>query len=572
LKKLIDFSIGIRVSNSATTEETKAVGDAGAANFVAAIQAEVAGLKVQVAALQDTIVNLTHENVILKRRLFGNKTERTDTHEMQLTLGNLLDREKELQKELEKAATAAREAAAAEQTNRPSDPANESKPSKPKGRRDLSASSLPKVPVEIIDPVLEQQGKRIGHDVSYQLIYRRGGFAVLVRQVVKYELPTKDGSTTVLGAEVPRSIFRRGLLHESSVAHIITQKFALGVPHYRLERYLSDNRLELDRGTMCRYAEEAGNTFGATVVHAMWEDSRRNAAILSTDATGALIQPEQHIKGAHQSCKKGHFFTVIPDCDHVLFHYTEKHTQVAVEKLFSGFNALLQCDASNVYDILERGPPVDTEQAAEQGLALVGCFAHLRRYFFEAAICRYEVGIRGLTLIRGIYAVENSFGSVPPSKRKQLREAHLRPLIDQFFTWVHEAKNQTVGRNLATKALGYAVNQENELRRVLLDGRLPLDNTRSERSLRKIVVGRKSWMFYGSDVHAESAAALFSVIASCRLHQIAPEQYIEEVLRLLPYWPQERYLELAPKYWTVTRTKLNAAELAVPVGPLTIPE
>jgi len=559
------------VSNSATTEQTKAVADAGAANFLAAIQAEVAGLKVQVAALQDTIVNLTHENVILKRRLFGNKTERTRANEMQLTLGNLLDREKELQQELEKAAAAAREAAAADQANRPSQPTSESKPSKPKGRRDLSASNLPKVPVEIIDPVLEQQGKRIGHDVSYQLMYRRGGFAVLVRQVVKYELPTKDGSTTMLGAEVPRSIFRRGLLHESSAAHIITQKFALGVPHYRLERYLSDNKLELDRGTMCRYAEEAGNTFGATVVHAMWEDSRKNAAIVSTDATGALIQPEQPIKGVHQSCKRGHFFTIIPDCDHVLFHYTEKHNQAAVQKLFAGFNALLQCDASNVYDILERGPPVDTEQAAEQGLALVGCFAHLRRYFFEAAICRYEVGIRGLTLIRGIYAVENSFGSVPPSKRKQLREVHLRPLIDQFFSWVHYAQNQTVGRNLATKALGYAVNQENELRRVLLGGRLPLDNTRSERSLRKIVVGRKSWMFYGSDVHAESAAALFSIIASCRLHQVAPEQYIEEVLRLLPYWPQERYLELAPKYWMATRAKLNAAELAVPVGPLTIP-
>lgn len=560
------------MSNSATTEETKAVAEDGAASLVAAIQAEVAGLKVQIGALQDTIVNLTHENVILKRRLFGNKTERTRTNELQLTLGDLLDREKELQKELEKAAAAAREAAAAEQANRPSNPGNESKPSKPKGRRDLSASNLPKVPVEIIDPMLEQKGKRIGHDISYQLFYRRGGFAVLVRQVVKYELPTKDGSTTVLGAEVPKSIFRRGLLHESSAAHIITQKFAMGVPHYRLERYLSDSGLELDRGTMCRYAEEAGNTFGATIVQAMWEDSRKNAAILSTDATGAMIQPEQHIKGQHQSCKKGHFFTVIPDCDHVLFHYTEKHTQVAVEKLFSGFNALLQCDASNVYDILDRGPPTDTEEAAEQGLVLVGCFAHLRRYFFEAAICRYEAGIRGLTLIRAIYAVENSFGSIPPSKRKQLREAHLRPLIDQFFAWVHEAKNQTVGRNLATKALGYAVNQEQELRRVLLDGRLALDNTRSERSLRRIVVGRKSWMFYGSDVHAESAAALFSIIASCRLHRIAPEQYIEEVLRLLPYWPQERYLELAPKYWTATRTKLNAAELAAPVGPLTIPE
>jgi transposase len=112
------------------------------------------------------------------------------------------------------------------------------------------------------------------------------------------------------------------------------------------------------------------------VVHAMWEDSRKNAMILSTDATSALIQPEQHIKGLHQACKKGHFFTVIADCDHVLFHYTEKHNQVAVQRLFSGFNALLQCDASNVYDILDRGPPVDTEEASMQGLVLVGCWAH----------------------------------------------------------------------------------------------------------------------------------------------------------------------------------------------------
>jgi transposase len=197
LKKSIGFSIGIRVSNSATTEETKVVAENGAASLVAAIQAEVVGLKVQITALQDTIVNLTHENVILKRRLFGNKTERSRTNELQLSLGDLLDREKELQKELEKAAATAREAAAADEANRPSDPGSERKPSKPKGRRDLSASNLPKVPVEIIDPVLEQQGKRIGYDVSYQLIYRRGGFAVLVRQVVKYELPTKDGLTTV---------------------------------------------------------------------------------------------------------------------------------------------------------------------------------------------------------------------------------------------------------------------------------------------------------------------------------------------------------------------------------------
>jgi len=106
---------------------------------------------------------------------------------------------------------------------------------------------------------------------------------------------------------------------------------------------------------------------------------------------------------------------------------------------------------------------------------------------------------------------------------------------------------------------------------VLADGRLPLDNTRAERSLRKIVFGRKNWMFYGSDSHAESAAAIFSLIASCRLHSIDPQLYLDEVMRLLPYWPKDRYLELAPKYWRGTRSNLSPAELEADLCPFTIP-
>ena len=85
------------------------------------------------------------------------------------------------------------------------------------------------------------------------------------------------------------------------------------------------------------------------------------------------------------------------------------------------------------------------------------------------------------------------------------------------------------------------------------------------------MVGRKNWMFYGSDTHAESAAAIFSVIASCRLHGIDPHQYLDEVLRILPYWPKERHLELAPKSWMATRAKLRPDELAAPLCSFTIP-
>ncbi len=551
---------------SRTRHATPTPSHAELVGLVSALQAELVGLKssfseaeAQNASLRETLLNLTHENELLKRRIYGNKTERLRTSEVQLTLGDLLDREKQLQKELESAVA---EAEAAGKEGEP--PPKEVAKRKPKSRRDLSVSKLPRFLLQIVDEELEKTAKRIGFEESLQLMHCRGGFSVLVKRTAKYELPGKDGAT-VLGVETPKTLFRRGLLHSSVVAYILVQKFSLGVPHYRLQQHIADQDVELERGMMSRYVEEAGNSLGATICHAMWQDALRNAAVISTDATSAMIQPD---KGKHrQACKKGHFFTAVVDRDHVLFAYAERHTQDFVKKLFGGFSGYLQCDASNVYDILERGPPEDTED----GIALVGCWAHCRRYFFEAAITKYPIGVQGLMRIRAIYAADNAFRSLPPSKRKVMREQHLRPLLEGFFAWVQAERSVAQGRNLATKALGYANNQEKELLRVLDDGRLPLDNTRSERALRKVVVGRKNWMFYGSDAHAESAAAVFSIIASCRLHSLDPHQYLDEVLRVLPYWPRERYLELAPKFWAATRAKLDPGELDAPLCSFTIP-
>jgi len=556
---------------SSDRSSVAALSIADVAAAVSALQIELVGVKSQMreseaqnASLRETIVHLTHENQLLKRRMFGNKTEKTQTSELQLALGTLLDQEKQLQKQLDEAVSNAA-LAGKEGDGTPSRPSEKAKV-KPTGRRDLLASGLPQVPLELLDAELEKTAKRIGFEQSLHLMHIRGGYSVLVKRTAKYEIPGKDGPT-VLGVEAPKTLFPRGILHSSAVAHIVVEKFSLGVPHYRLEQHLQDQGVKLDRGMMCRYVEEAGNALGATVVHAMWQDAIENGCIISTDATSALIQPVKSQDVQRQACKKAHFFTAVVDTDHVLFAYAERHTQDFVKKLFHGFNGFLQCDAHNVYDVLERGPPKDDGE----GISLVGCWAHCRRYFFEAAICKYPIGIQGLMRIRAVYAADDAFRRMPPAKRKVMRAEHVRPLMESFFTWVKQARAVAQGRDLATKALGYAFNQEQQLLRVLEDGRLPLDNTRSERSLRKIVVGRKNFMFYGSDTHAESAAALFSTIASCRLHSIDPQQYLDEVLRLLPYWPKERYLELAPKHWKTTRAKLRADELAAPLGAFTIP-
>ena len=136
---------------------------------------------------------------VLKRRLFGNKTERLQTSENQVALGGLLNEEKQLQKQLN--AALAQTKSSAEGDLPPAPPAEEAKP---KGRRDLSTSDLPKVLLEMLDEDLEKSAKRVGWDVSHQLLFRRGGFSVLVKRVAKYEVPGKDGPT-VLGVFSVRS-------------------------------------------------------------------------------------------------------------------------------------------------------------------------------------------------------------------------------------------------------------------------------------------------------------------------------------------------------------------------------
>jgi transposase len=177
-----------------------------------------------------------------------------------------------------------------------------------------------------------------------------------------------------------------------------------------------------------------------------------------------------------------------------------------------------------------------------------------------------------LARIGRIFALEEAWRSDPPDVILRMRRQHLRPHLEAFFAWA-EGEYQRVRdqRGLLRSALGYAVRQKDALMRVLEDGRLVLENNRSERELRRIAVGRKGWLFIGSHDHGEAAGHIFSLVASARLHRLDPEGYLRDLFRVLAHWPRDRYLELAPKYWAQTRTRLDTAELAAEIGPLTVP-
>jgi hypothetical protein len=444
------------------------------------------------------------------------------------------------------------------------------------------------VRVEVLDPEMEGKATRVGFDETSHLGYERGGprRVVVARAVYKVtpdaassgeaapaQTPAEETvSVRFVKAEAPKELFRRSLLAPTMVAHLLSTKYLLGVPFYRLEQSFSLQGISLDRGTMCRYAEDAGATLGAIVL-AMRDEALATAFCLSTDATGVSIRPGPlKEREPRRPCRKGHFFVILADRDHVFFEYQEKHTSAAVCSMFRGFSR--QADAHIIYDALFSGrPPPGEAPDPERGPppVEVGCWSHSRRYFWEAAVCKHPLGIEGMKRIDVIFAADAVFDDVAPAQRKVTPNEHVRPLVDEFFAWIDEQRSRVRERGLVASALGYAHNQEEVLRRFLEDGRLRLDNNRSERALRAIASARKSWLFFGSDDHANAAANLFSLVASCKLHSIDPEQYLAEIIHVMPYWPRERYLELSPKYWARTRARLVPAELAREYGLITVP-
>ena len=397
----------------------------------------------------------------------------------------------------------------------PASPPPESKGRKPKttatARRNLRNEDMPEKRIELLDPAFEGKYERIRFEESCRQGYQRGGPVriVLARAIYKVPLETEQGSENEPVVELvtvakPKELVERGLLAPSLIAHLLVSKYLFGIPFHRLALMLRAQGVRLDDGTMCRYAEDVGATLGC-IVDTMACEAKESAFCLSMDATGVGIQPEPLATGKRQACRKGHFFVVLADQDHVFFEYQREHTSKAVCEMFRGFGGYVQADAHVIYDALFRG---DARASADDDVPTeVGCLAHCRRRFWEAA-----------------------------------------------------------------SAFGYAVRQKEPLCRFLDDGRLAITNNHSERALRSpICAGRKAWLFFGSDDHASAAANLFSLIASCQLHGLDPEAYLAETVRIVPLWPRERYLELAPRYWAATRARLDPAELANELGPITVP-
>lgn len=510
-------------------------------------------------AFRDAYERVRIELELLKRRIFVAKAERVDTAQLELEFTQKLA-------ELERLAGTKDMPAAPDTAAQAGAPPVKPK-SKPKGRRDLRSFGLEEQRLELTDALFEDlvaQGKavRIGFEESSRLSWRPGGMRCLIIARAKYQAVDARGETVVETTPMPEEAFPRSMAAPSMLAHVLVAKHCDGLPYARLESILSRGGFTVDRSVMCRWAEDAGATLGASIVAAMRRDAMNTAFCVATDATGVRILPERDAGSKQRRpCRRAHFFVQIADRDHILFTYAERETTAAVLAMFKGYAGYVQADAKSVFDALFL---VEREE--------VGCWAHARRKYWEAAVAKCEVAREALARIARIFELDAGWQGRPASEIRKLRQTHLRPHVEAFFDWaeVEFARVQNI-RGPLRDALGYSVRQRGPLTTFLTDGRLEMTNNGSERALRPIASGRKAWLFCGSDQHAQSAAELMSLIASAKLHRLDPERYLRDVIRVLPHWPSGRYLELSPKRWAATRARLDDAQLAAELGPLDVP-
>ena len=450
------------------------------------------------------------------------------------------------------------------------------------GRRDLGELAIEEVRIEIPDLHLEElvaKGKvqRHGFEETSKLAHRRASKVRVVTARVRYKTVDAEGNTDIITAAMPPEMLPGSIAAPSLAAHIIMENIGKGMPLFRLEDSFDREGIPIDRGTLSRWKKLIGDGLAVTVVKAM-QLHALGAFCISTDATGVCIQPiASHEKG-RQPCKKGHFLAMLADRDHILFEYLEKENGKTIHGLFRGYSGYVQADAKSVFNLifadageLEKKAPDLEHDGCER--VEVGCWYHARRRFWEAAVAKSHVGREGLVRIGRIFELDASWKDKPPSEIKRLREQYVRPHVRSFFEWVEEQRLLFKSeRGYTRTALEYANNQKDVLTRFFDDGRLVLTNNGAERALKAVALGRKAWLFCGSDDHAKSTAALFSLVASARLHRLDPEEYLRCLIRLVPLWPEDRMLELAPLFWMRTRARLDAAELEKEIGWIAIPK
>jgi len=478
---------------------------------------------------------LQHRLNLLLRSSYGPRAERFDPR--QLLLFGLLVPPLEPGEPDDTAsplseATSAQEAAA--ETKR-----------KPHGRRPLP-KHLPRIRIEhdLEDsdkpcPCCGELRHQIGEQITNQLEHIPSNLVVLQHARIKYACkhcnsgacPSCDGQAHIDIADKPLDPIERGLAGPGLLAHVITSKLADHLPLYRIQQIFARQQMDISRSTLCGWMKAT-----ADVVRPLYDlmcQRVRQSEVIHTDDTTVPIMDQGH-------CRTGRLWTYFGDELHpdIVYDYTPTRSKDGPLAWLGDFKGYLQADAYAGYDCIYA-----------KGVIEVACWAHCRRYFFDAQESDSIRSAQMLGLIQQLYAVEKAAQFMAAAQRAELRMKLAKPILDRIKLWLDQQQAQVLPRSPMGHAITYALNQWAALCIYLDDGRLNIDNNAAERALRRVAIGRKNWLWAGTDESAQAHAVLWSLIASAQRHELDVQFYLRSVLAHLPATPSSQLERFLPDIW-----------------------
>jgi len=429
---------------------------------------------------------------------------------------------------------------------------------------------------------------RIGKEVSEQLEHIPASFKVLQHIRYKYACKPcsqgcdkcdskaqidislreadKNGCMDTPEALQGAAPIAKGLAGPGLLAYVITSKLGDHLPLYRLERIFARQDVHIARSTMCAWLLAAGKLVQPLVD--LMGKQVRESKVIHTDDTRVPVQDET-LEG---KCKSGRIWTYIGDRDHphIVYDYTPDRTRAGPSKWLGEFRGFLQADAYDGYGKLYQADrkPAPVREAA--------CWVHARRPFFamadieenarRQAAGKKEIALSPLAIevvrrIDALFEIERSINGKSAAERVETRQKQSRPLVEDLHAYLREQVVRLSRGHDLVKAINYILKRWPAFTLFLDDGRVCLSNNAAERGLRGIALGRKSWLFCGSDRGGDRAAAMYSLIITCKMNRVDPQAWLADVLSRIADHSAHRLDELAPWNW-MPEAPVNSAQAA----------
>jgi transposase len=420
-------------------------------------------------------------------------------------------------------------------------------------RRPLPAT-LPRDVVEHAAPcACPQCGgvlRPLGEDVTEVLDYVPGSFRVT--RHVRPKLSCRS-CEAIAQAPVPSLPIHRGLAGPGLLAHVLTAKYCEHLPLYRQAEIYARAGIDLDRSTLADWAGQTARLM-RPLVEAVGTHVMSAERVHADDTTVPVLNP------GHGKTKIGRLWCYARDDrpfggqtpPAVLYCYSPDRKGEHPRAHLAGFRGILQADGYAGYAGLY-----------DRGVTEAACWAHARRKFFDVhAATQSPLAHEALQRIAALYEIEATIRGRPADVRLAVRTAQSAPLFTALRQWLDTTHARVPGKSELAKAIRYTLSRWTALTLVLRDGRACIDNNAAERSMRPMALGRKNWLFAGSDTGGESAAAAYSLIETAKLNDFDPEDYLRHVLERIADHPAKRVHELLP--WNVAgiRTRLDQRDAA----------